>query len=135
MVADTGPIGGNLSHEFIILASTGESEVFCHSDYLDFEVPDENVDFDDRASLQKTVDKWTSLYAATSEKHDAAAFEAIPQAKQLSARGHRGWPHLLLRHEVFGANEGDRGGARGWCRASTHGVVRHRAVTTGRRNH
>ena len=39
MVADTGPIGGNLSHEFIILASTGESEVFCHKDYLDFPVP------------------------------------------------------------------------------------------------
>ena len=39
MVAETGPIGGNLSHEFIILASTGESEVFCHKDYLDFEVP------------------------------------------------------------------------------------------------
>jgi prolyl-tRNA synthetase len=87
MVADTGPIGGNLSHEFIILASTGESEVFCHRDYLDYEVPDENVDFDDRAGLQKIVDRWTSLYAATSEKHDAGAFGKIPQAKQLSARG------------------------------------------------
>jgi prolyl-tRNA synthetase len=39
MRADTGPIGGDLSHEFIILADTGESEVFCHKDYLDFEVP------------------------------------------------------------------------------------------------
>jgi prolyl-tRNA synthetase len=87
MVADTGPIGGNLSHEFIILASTGESEVFCHRDYLDFEVPGEDVDFDDRAGLQKLVDGWTSLYAATSEKHDAAAFEKIPQDKRLSARG------------------------------------------------
>ena len=37
MRADTGPIGGDLSHEFIILASTGESEVFCHADYLDFD--------------------------------------------------------------------------------------------------
>jgi prolyl-tRNA synthetase len=87
MVADTGPIGGNLSHEFIILASTGESEVFCHSDYLSYEVPGEGLDFDDRAGLQKLVDTWTSLYAATSEKHDAAAFEKIPQAKRLSARG------------------------------------------------
>jgi prolyl-tRNA synthetase len=87
MVADTGPIGGNLSHEFIILASTGESEVFCHRDYLDYEVPDEKVDFDDRAGLQKIVDRWTSLYAATSEKHDAEAFGKIPQPKQLSARG------------------------------------------------
>src|ERR1700739_2440614 len=43
LVAERGPIGGNLSHEFIILADTGESEVFCHRDYLGFDVPDENV--------------------------------------------------------------------------------------------
>ncbi len=87
MVAESGPIGGNLSHEFIILASTGESEVFCHRDYLDFPVPDEKVDFENAAGLQKIVDQWTSLYAATSEKHDAAAFGKIPEAKRLSARG------------------------------------------------
>src|SRR5919204_5727761 len=52
MVAETGPIGGNLSHEFIILADTGESEVFCHRDYLDFPVPGEGIDFDDVAGLQ-----------------------------------------------------------------------------------
>jgi len=87
MVADTGPIGGNLSHEFIILASTGESEVYCHRDYLDVEVPGEGVDFDDVAGLQKIVDRWTGLYAATSEKHDAAAFAKLPPDKQMSARG------------------------------------------------
>ena len=87
MVADTGPIGGNLSHEFIILASTGESEVYCHRDYLDVEVPGEGVDFDDVAGLQKIVDRWTGLYAATSEKHDAAAFAELPADKQMSARG------------------------------------------------
>jgi prolyl-tRNA synthetase len=87
MVADTGPIGGNLSHEFIILAQTGESEVFCHRDYLDFAVPGADVDFDDVAGLQQIVDKWTSLYAATSEKHDAAAFGALAADKQVSARG------------------------------------------------
>src|SRR2546430_2040224 len=63
MVADTGPIGGTLSQEFIVLASTGESEVFCPRDYLDFEVPAEDVDFDDVAGLQRMVDQWTSLYA------------------------------------------------------------------------
>src|SRR5467141_482639 len=65
--ADTGPIGGDLSHEFIILADTGESEVYCHRDYLDFEVPGEDVNFDDVATLQAIVDRWTSLYAATSD--------------------------------------------------------------------
>jgi len=87
MVADTGPIGGNLSHEFIILADTGESEVFCHRDYLGFDVPGEDVNFDDVAALQAIVGKWTSLYAATSEKHDDAAFAQLPPDKQVSARG------------------------------------------------
>jgi prolyl-tRNA synthetase len=87
MRAESGPIGGDMSHEFIILASTGESEVFCHRDYLDFPVPDASVDFDNVAELQSAVDKWTSLYAATSEKHDAAGFEAIPADKRVSARG------------------------------------------------
>ena len=87
MVAETGPIGGNLSHEFTILASTGESEVYCHRDYLDFEVPGEGVDFEDREQLQAIVDQWTSLYAATSDKHDPAAFDAIPAPDRVQARG------------------------------------------------
>jgi len=87
MRADTGPIGGNLSHEFIVLASTGESEVFCHKDYLDFAVPGVDTDFDNIAGIQGIVDKWTSLYAATSEMHDVAAYEAIPAASRVSARG------------------------------------------------
>jgi prolyl-tRNA synthetase len=87
MAADTGPIGGDLSHEFIILASTGESEVFCHRDYLDFVMPGADVDFDDAAGLQAIVDRWTSLYAATSEKHDPAAYAAVPGDRQEAARG------------------------------------------------
>jgi prolyl-tRNA synthetase len=87
MQADTGPIGGDLSHEFIILADTGESEVFCHRDYLDFATPPADVNFDDVATLNSIVGKWTSLYAATSEKHDPAAFAKIPPAAQVSARG------------------------------------------------
>lgn len=87
MRADTGPIGGDLSHEFIILASTGESQVFCHRDYLDFAVPGADTDFDSVDGLDSIVRKWTSLYAATEEMHDAAAFGAIPEARQVSARG------------------------------------------------
>src|SRR2546423_14934017 len=87
MRAESGPIGGDMSHEFIILASTGESEVFCHKDYLDFLVPSADVSFDDIAGLQSTVDKWTSHYAATSDMHDAAAFRQIPADQQMSARG------------------------------------------------
>jgi prolyl-tRNA synthetase len=87
MVAETGPIGGNLSHEFIILAETGESEVFCHRDYLAMPVPGDDVDFDDVGELQTIVDAWISLYAATSEKHDPAAFAKLSADKQVSARG------------------------------------------------
>jgi prolyl-tRNA synthetase len=87
MQADTGPIGGDLSHEFIILADTGESEVFCHKDYLDFVVPPASTNFDDIAGVQATVDRWTSLYAATSEKHDTAAYDAIAADRRVTARG------------------------------------------------
>ena len=87
MRADTGPIGGELSHEFIILASTGESEVFCHKDFLDMATPAADIDFDDRATMQNVFDTWTSRYAATSEMHDAKAFDALPEDRKVSARG------------------------------------------------
>ncbi|MBT3991371.1 MAG: proline--tRNA ligase [Rhodospirillaceae bacterium] len=70
MAADTGPIGGDLSHEFMVLAETGESEVFCHKDILEFDIPDESTDY--QADLQPLVDKWTELYAVTDEKADQA---------------------------------------------------------------
>jgi prolyl-tRNA synthetase len=86
MVADTGPIGGNLSHEFIILADTGESQVYCHSDLVAMEAPRADVDFD--SDLGPLLSRWTAPYAATDEKHDAAKFEAaVPADKRISARG------------------------------------------------
>lgn len=86
MAADTGPIGGDLSHEFIILAETGESEVFCHKSLVEMAVPGEDVDYD--GDLSPIVNERTSLYAATDEVHDAVRFEAeVPEADRLSARG------------------------------------------------
>jgi prolyl-tRNA synthetase len=86
MRADTGPIGGDLSHEFIILAETGESQVFCHKDLVDMGAPGLDVDF--AGDLQPLVDARTGLYAATEEMHDQARFEAeAPEDKRLSARG------------------------------------------------
>ncbi len=84
MRADTGPIGGDLSHEFLILAETGESEVFCHKDLVEM-APPGNIDYD--GDLQSIVNSRTSLYAATDEMHDANAFANVPKDKQLSARG------------------------------------------------
>src|SRR6476661_10795822 len=85
MQADTGPIGGNLSHEFLILAETGESQVYLHKDLLDFDVLSQPVDYE--GDLSPTVDFWTSRYAATDEKHDEAAWAQVPAESQVSARG------------------------------------------------
>ena len=85
MAADTGPIGGDLSHEFIILVDTGESAVFCDRDLIERDVLGEAVDYS--ADLQPVVDSWTKPYAATDEKHDEARFAALPEARRVSARG------------------------------------------------
>ncbi|HVT23216.1 MAG TPA: proline--tRNA ligase [Rhizomicrobium sp.] len=86
MRAETGPIGGDLSHEFIVLADTGESQVYCHKDLLDMPIPGEDVDFD--SDLEPIVQQRTKLYAATEDVHDAARFESeVPPEKRLSARG------------------------------------------------
>ena len=86
MQADTGPIGGDMSHEFIILADTGESEVYCHSDYLDFQAPDASINYDE--DLSQIIEHWTSRYAATDEKHDPERFDIeVPKDRQISTRG------------------------------------------------
>jgi len=84
--ADTGPIGGDLSHEFIILAETGESEVFAHRDLVEMGAPGPDIDWD--GDLQPLVEQRTRLYAASDEMHDPARFEAeAPEDKRMTARG------------------------------------------------
>jgi prolyl-tRNA synthetase len=85
MRAESGPIGGDMSHEFVILADTGESAVFCDRNLLELNVPGEETDF--RADLTPIVERWTAPYAATDDKHDEAAFAALPQERRISARG------------------------------------------------
>jgi|TARA_B100000959_G_C14940695_1_gene607671 prolyl-tRNA synthetase len=86
MQADTGPIGGDMSHEFIILADTGESEVYCHADYLDFTAPEAGAGYD--GDLSPVIEHWTSRYAATDEKHDVDRFEAdVPEERRIATRG------------------------------------------------
>jgi prolyl-tRNA synthetase len=87
MRADTGPIGGDLSHEFIILAETGESQVYCHRDYLALPVPGADTDFGDDDEIAGIVKQWTTPYAATDEMHDGAAWAAVAPEAQVSARG------------------------------------------------
>jgi prolyl-tRNA synthetase len=84
MRADTGPIGGDLSHEFIILAETGESEVFCDKAWLETDVLGTDVDYG--GDLEPFFRKWTSLYAATDEKHDKTN-SPVPADRLVTARG------------------------------------------------
>jgi prolyl-tRNA synthetase len=86
MRAETGPIGGDHSHEFIILADTGESAVFINKDVLDLPIPDATIDYD--GDLTPIITQWTTLYAATEDVHDAARFEAeTPEDKRINTRG------------------------------------------------
>jgi prolyl-tRNA synthetase len=86
MAAETGPIGGDLSHEFIVLAETGESGVYCNRDVLDLKPPGADVDYE--ADLTPTIRQWTSFYAATEDVHDAARFEReVPADKRVHTRG------------------------------------------------
>ena len=87
MRADSGPIGGEDTHEFLVLADTGESEVFYDSAILDLNFGDRTVDYDDRAGCEAIVKEWTTPYARTDETHDAAAFEAIPEERRKTSRG------------------------------------------------
>ncbi|WP_144186672.1 proline--tRNA ligase [Elioraea rosea] len=85
MRADSGPIGGDLSHEFVILAETGESQVFVHRELVERDILGEALDYE--SDLQPIVDSWTTLYAATDEKHDPIAFGALADGDRLEARG------------------------------------------------
>jgi prolyl-tRNA synthetase len=86
MRAETGPIGGDLSHEFIVLAETGESAVFCDRNVLGLPIPPDDVDYD--GDLTPIIKQWTSVYAATEDVHDAARFEReVPAGRKLHTRG------------------------------------------------
>jgi prolyl-tRNA synthetase len=86
MRADTGPIGGDLSHEFQILADTGESEVYVDRDFLDLNFESPEVDYDNEQDVQTIVDYFTSLYAATDEIHRPESCP-VPPDRIVRARG------------------------------------------------
>jgi len=86
MRADTGPIGGDLSHEFIILADTGESAVHVHADFIDTDWQEFDSVGWEASALQQVVDHYTGIYAATDEVHDPHAAAQFGE-KIVSRRG------------------------------------------------
>jgi prolyl-tRNA synthetase len=87
MRADTGPIGGDLSHEFHILAPTGESGVFYDAEFERIDPHDADFSYDDPADLDDFFERMTSIYAATDEKHDEAAWAKVPEHRRREGRG------------------------------------------------
>ncbi len=87
MRADSGPIGGDDTHEFLVLAETGESEVFYDAAITDLALGGRSIDYDDRAGLRAICAEWTAPYARTDETHDEAAFGKIPEDRRRVSRG------------------------------------------------
>ena len=87
MRADSGPIGGDDTHEFLVLADTGESEVFYDKNILDLHLGDREVDYDDWDQCAGIMEEWTTPYARTDETHDEDAFNEVPEDRRMSSRG------------------------------------------------
>lgn len=87
MRADGGAIGGDYTHEFLVLAETGESEVFYDSSVADLTFGDREIDYDDKAQCNAVLEEFTSKYARTDETHDEAMFNEIPEERRMTARG------------------------------------------------
>ncbi|MBO9431706.1 proline--tRNA ligase [Sulfitobacter sp. R18_1] len=87
MRADSGPIGGDDTHEFLVLAETGESEVFYDSEITDLTFGDREIDPNDHDACRAVLEEFTSRYARTDETHDPEVFAKVPEERQRTARG------------------------------------------------
>ena len=108
MKAASGPIGGDLSHEFIVLAPTGESEVFYDAAYEEFDWHQSDLNYGDEAGLQGLFDRVNSTYAATDETHDEARWSAVAEVTAAHRARDRGRPHLLFRRRNIPPRWGSR---------------------------
>ncbi|CAN5736506.1 proline--tRNA ligase [soil metagenome] len=131
MRAASGPIGGDDTHEFLVLAETGESAVFYDSAVTELEFGARAVDFADRAGLRAIVGEWTAPYARTDETHDAAAFAAVPEARRREGRGIEVGQIFYFGtkySEPLSAVVADEAGARVPVHMGSHGIGVSRLV-------
>ena len=134
MAAETGPIGGDLSHEFIILAETGESEVYCHKDLVEMSPPGSDLDYDaDLTPLVARLDREIRRNVRKARRRALRKRSARGKAGQ--GPRHRDRSYLLFRHEIFGADELQGARPRWQCGAGRDGLLRHRRVAPACRDH
>jgi prolyl-tRNA synthetase len=131
MRADSGPIGGDNTHEFLVLAETGESEVFYDRDIEALSLGDRAIDFDDRAALEAIRDEFTAPYARTDETHEPAQFDAIPEARRVQGRGIEVGQIFYFGtkySDAMGASVIGPDGTRGAVHMGSHGIGVSRLV-------
>ncbi|WP_415183422.1 proline--tRNA ligase [Phaeovulum sp.] len=125
MRADSGPIGGENTHEFLVLADTGESEVFYDSAVTDIRLGARDIDYDDKAQCQAVMEEFTARYARTDETHDEAVFNQIPEERRRSARGIEVGQIFYFGtkySEAMGANVVTPDGSRVPVEMGSHGI-------------
>ena len=132
MRADSGPIGGEDTHEFLVLADTGELEVFYDAAVTDLRFGERAIDYDDVAQCQGICEEFTTLYARTDETHDAATFdEMVPEERQRTARGIEVGQIFYFGtkySEPMGATVDDGQGGRVPVHMGSHGIGVSRLV-------
>ncbi len=131
MRADSGPIGGDDTHEFLVLAETGESEVFYDSEITDLEFGNREIDYDSHDECRAVLEEFTSRYARTDETHDEALFNQIPEARRRVARGIEVGQIFYFGtkySEPMGATVQDRDGNKVPVHMGSHGIGVSRLV-------
>ncbi|MDE0112330.1 MAG: proline--tRNA ligase [Albidovulum sp.] len=132
MRADTGPIGGDHSHEFLVLADTGESEVFFDDSILELSLGDRNIDYDCVQTCSAIMEEWTAPYSRTDETHDEALYRAsVPEGRRRQSRAIEVGQIFYFGtkySEPMGATVSDRDGRRVHVHMGSHGIGVSRLV-------
>ncbi|MBY6202303.1 proline--tRNA ligase [Maritalea mobilis] len=131
MRADSGPIGGDDTHEFLVLAETGESEVFYDSEITDLKFGDREIDYDSVEQCRAVLEEFTSRYARTDETHDEAVWADVPEDRRRVARGIEVGQIFYFGtkySEPMGAVVTDREGNRVPVHMGSHGIGVSRLV-------
>ncbi|MEO0946175.1 MAG: His/Gly/Thr/Pro-type tRNA ligase C-terminal domain-containing protein, partial [Pseudomonadota bacterium] len=125
MRADSGPIGGDDTHEFLVLADTGESEVFYDSQITDLKFGNREIDPDSHDACRAVLEEFTSRYARTDETHDETEFAKVPEERRRTARGIEVGQIFYFGtkySEAMGANVQDADGNQVPVHMGSHGI-------------